>query len=732
MKKNSIKIELRKQSADITLFAGCGGLNVSEIIKKKHNRAVSEYKRLTKQYHPLLWKAMKDDLMAMEEVLIPKWQNWDLHKYYPNEVKRINTEINLNEQPGVGKIEIARRIIAYFRSHNIPVGRSFTGDPEIWIPSQLASPYNGVYFEKFIIRTRYKEQSEGWEFHVTHTGTALVSKQPKAYLPELPEQGYRVMVDNEVVSVGNLYPNQKKLQHAMYPVANRKIERIIRLKPYYKKNKDKLVEKRRLIDGFLHDYLLQDTFKEAVGIDYPSGEWMCVDEKQIWMIPADARLLEYADSNTGLTPVYDIPKYGPYQLPEKPVKFIMIFQNDSGQAQYRAAMKLLNGLTYGVNTDKDIRSNATDSEEQYREKMQLQSHTSYKSMSQFIGQPFSIPEGRAFKFDTLESAVEDIRTALNKFKADPAFTYEAIYISPIKKDYAGKEAEMVYFKLKEMLMERGIMMQTIYNENPYNNNFQYFIPNLSVAMFAKTGGIPYVLHKPYGENDLIIGVGAYCNKQVGQRYVGSAICFNNRGVLQGYNCWPDCDTDRLKNTIKEAIISFIRNNQTIPGRVIIHYYKTMSRREARPITTMLYNLGLKNVALYVVNINKTESEDLVGFDDEEPNLMPISGTTLNLGSGNYLLYNNTRYQSKGEAEVLFPIKVRIAKVDEKGKSLPFSDEEALELLTQVYQFSRLSYKSVKQQNMPITTLYPELAARIVPFFDGKSIPENGRQFLGFL
>jgi hypothetical protein len=82
--------------------------------------------------------------------------------------------------------------------------------------------------------------------------------------------------------------------------------------------------------------------------------------------------------------------------------------------------------------------------------------------------------------------------------------------------------------------------------------------------------------------------------------------------------------------------------------------------------------------------------------------------------------------------VLYPVKIRITKVDQEGKSQSYTDNEALELLTQVYQFSRLSYKTVKQQNMPVTTLYPELAARIVPFFNGKCIPEAGQKQMGFL
>lgn len=733
MRTNCVEISLRRQISTISMYAGCGGQNVSGIVCADSKEAVSEYKKLTKTHNPELWEENRDNLMAMNEVLIPVWQEWELSKYYQNKIKRFDTEINLNNYPKIGKAELMRRIIHFFRTNGMPVCRSFTDDPEVWIPSpNRNNPWNGKFYEKFIIRPRYQDQSAGWELHITHSGTAKVSNQPLSELPNLPKNGFSILVGNEVLSVSRMAPRHRKQQHNAYPITNQRIKNVIGLPPLYERDNNKLNTKYNLINQFVKDYVLTDAFREAVDIDFPTGEWMDVKSDDIYIIPTDARFLEYSDLNKGLNPMNDLPRFGPYRMPEKNVKFIMIFQKDDSRSQAKSAMKLLNGLTYGVDTDEDIRYNDKDTEDVRQKKFYEQQASAFRSMSKFIGQPFSIPEGNAFIFSNLSNATEEIRHQLNRLKMKPEYTYVAIYVSPIKQDDANPDALMVYYKLKEMLMERGIMLQTIYCQNPYSKRFNMFIPNLSVAMFAKAGGIPYVLHKTYGDDDLIIGVGAYCSQKVGQRYVGSAICFDNKGMLQGYNCWPDCDTDRLKNSIKQGIMGFIRDHGHNPKRIVIHYYKTMSKKEARPITTMLYNLGLKDVAVFVLNINKTESEDLVAFATEENDLMPESGTVVNLGKGNYLLYNNSKYSSHDSANVLYPIKIRIRKVDHEGKSQSYSDEEALELLTQAYQFSRLSYKTVKQQNMPITTLYPELAARIVPFFNGKCIPEAGRKQMGFL
>lgn len=732
---NSLEISLRKQTSVISLFAGCGGLDVSSIVSASSKEAVSEYKKLSKSNNPNLWLENKDALMSMNEVLMPVWQDWDLNKYYPQKIKRFDTEVNLNNHPMIGRAELMHKIISFFRGKGISVGRSFTGDPEVWIPStDRKNPWNGKFYDKYTICPRYQDQSTGWELHVMHSGVAKVSIQPMSDLPDLPENGYSIMVGKEVLSVSKMTPRHRRQQHNCYPIANRNIKNILRLTPHYEYDNNKLVTKFNLIDGFTKTYLLSDDFKEVVGIDYPTGRWMDVPREDVNIVPTDARFLEYADGNKGLNPMNDLPQYGPYQMPKKIVKFIMIFQKDDSRSQSKSAMKLFNALTFGADTDEDIRIKKDDTDEKCMEKRKKQQEHAFYSMSEFIGQPFSIPEGHAFIFSDLSTSVEEVKHQLERLSKTmkPEYTYEAIYISPIKQDDANADALIVYYKLKEMLMERSIMLQTIYGQNPYAKRFNMFIPNLSLAMFAKAGGTPYVLHKPYGDDDLIIGVGAYCNQKVGQRYVGSAICFDNKGMLQGYNCWPDCDTDRLKNSIKQGIIEFIRDHGHNPKRVIIHYYKTMSRKEARPITTMLYNLGLQGVSVFVLNINKTESENIVAFSTEETNLMPKSGTIVNLGKGNYLLYNNSKYSSSDSANVLYPVKIRITKVDQEGKSQSYTDNEALELLTQVYQFSRLSYKTVKQQNMPVTTLYPELAARIVPFFIGKCIPEAGQKQMGFL
>ena len=155
----------------------------------------------------------------------------------------------------------------------------------------------------------------------------------------------------------------------------------------------------------------------------------------------------------------------------------------------------------------------------------------------------------------------------------------------------------------------------------------------------------------------------------------------------------------------------------------------MSKREAKPITQMLNTLGL-NIPVLIVTINKTETSDIVMFDETQQGYMPLNGTVLKIHDDDFLLYNNSRYKYNENCDMLFPIRIRLSKIDKQSNDIPTSD--AFELLNHVYKFSRMYWKSVKQQNIPVTIKYPEMVAEIVSHFSEAELPPFVKNNLWFL
>jgi deoxyribodipyrimidine photolyase-like uncharacterized protein len=188
----------------------------------------------------------------------------------------------------------------------------------------------------------------------------------------------------------------------------------------------------------------------------------------------------------------------------------------------------------------------------------------------------------------------------------------------------------------------------------------------------------------------------------------------------------------LVGSIREAVETFHKSKPQAT-RIIIHFYKVISQRELKPIMDMLYNGLNLPIPIIVVTINKTVSKELLAFDTSSTNkYMPYSGTYIRMAERQYLLFNNTRYKpdsTVADKEYHFPVKIKLTSTH---LELLEDTELVKKLIDQVYQFSRMYWKSVSQQNIPVTIAYPEMVAEIFSHFKQPYIPEFGTDNLWFL
>ena len=373
-----------------------------------------------------------------------------------------------------------------------------------------------------------------------------------------------------------------------------------------------------------------------------------------------------------------------------------------------------------------------------------------KSLSAYIGTSVNYARSEFhIQFENEVNPLPEIENALTRDcyqNKDPRIKYIGVYISPIHK-YASKQAaKECYYKIKECFLRNDIPTQCIdrdkmlelirYDENHNKSNFTYTLQNMGVAICAKLGGSPWLLAET-AKKELVIGIGAF--KSDKQQYLGTAFSFDNTGIFNDYQYFQNDEIDELVGAIKLAIYQYSSINNK-PERLIIHYFKKMSyRKEFLKLENMLNSLKL-GIPVYVVTINKTESEDFVVFDGESTytdrnyqtkgtdvirGLMPYSGRYVNLGKDKdghkYLLCNNTRYEDGSFNKMdgfPFPVKLNITC---PNRNAEIETSVIQELIGQVYQFSRIYWKSVKQQGLPVTIKYPEMIAEIMPHFDSPTI-----------
>lgn len=628
------------------------------------------------------------------------------------------TRLSLKSAPDFAAHYIKQMLINHFRNiTGVAVECDFVGNVVVWVPATPVTDGRLKQMQRFAIKPCFKTYSNGFELRISYAGTSSVIATPISIKTPATQQ-YRILSEGRIHSIKTLSQQEKQHIEHIYPVLNRELEREYNIKrPYIQRPKNRYQTNIDLIKDFIGDYIFTPEMDQI--LQFTSTDFLDVPEEHILRASENCSRILYGCSKS-FSDIAQMDNYysglktfGPYMpSPKNDVRFLYILRKD----HKAIAEKLIDIFKNGLGNR-------------------------FPCLSNFIKQQFTSNERGytdAISLSSAATAIKEIKDWFNRKQLDTSnITYIAIYLSPIPKE--SPEYHELYYKIKEVLLEKNITSQVIYYQNVNKPAFIYHLPNIASAILAKIGGAPWALQPTGNSGDLVIGVGAFKHHDIGERYIGSAFCFNENGVFESLDCHKSNDISKLVAGIKKAIGHFVVEHEDKNlNRLIIHYYKEMSDKEAKPITDMLYKLGCK-FPVYIVTINKTESSDYIAFNTESTDLMPLSGTFIQIKPFQYLVYNNAKYseayfQSRGWKDYLFPIRIRIARIDKNldGIRNKIKPEDAQSILEQVYQFSRMYWKSVKQQNLPITVAYPEMVAQMVPYFNDRELPSFGKTNMWFL
>jgi hypothetical protein len=440
---------------------------------------------------------------------------------------------------------------------------------------------------------------------------------------------------------------------------------------FYKRNYD-------LIDRFVKEYF-SSFDNEYLKIYIPFKK---LDDSQIKYVSFESNKMIFGNNQTDYSPINGMRDHGQYKKPDNigNTKLLFIYPDSE------SANKLFTYFSRG-----------------YRH---------FPGLESYVGIPAQPAETR-IKYDNFIELPRKIESDL------PDSAYEnllAVCIMPFNKQNATTEQSAAYYKIKEILLKKNIASQFLERGKIFLENFHYYLPNISIAMLAKLGGVPWKLQTDK-YNQLIIGFNIFRSKA--NSFIGSAIYFDNEGLLKGIDAFEEKNSVReITQSVKNSISSYIEQNQSCDS-LVVHYFKPPSGEERISIEKMLSTeLNLK-IPVVFVEVNDVKTSTDICFDLAYDLLMPRSGTYIGLKPNEYLLFNNLRYWEKPVNPVRqeeYPIKVKI--YDPGGTFL--HDK----LISQVYEFSRLYWKGLKQKAQPVTTIYSKLIAEYVSHFEGNQVPDN--------
>ena len=593
-------------------------------------------------------------------------------------------QINISDHRSLFRDYLNEKLYSYFKDMGFVHKRAFLGGTEMWLPEQ-AAPDSGVYIYKvFNIRILSpKDQcatDTGWTLLVSYRGERKTVKK------EVPQDLIKTFVSSkEVLKVTKL--KDSILPDDIEVVLNLKIAQFLDIPWHYYKESNKYKTNFSHISIFYDQHLKGKQIGDIIHVlEAGMAE---VLEARVRRAPVETNVLEFKGNNTHFNAYIGLKEHGPLAIPNvDSYKFFFIFHEGSRDQ----ANKLYQYLNRGFK--------------------------GYPGLKSFVDVNLSLDTDKTIKFSNSDRPSDEIIDSLRKTNFAESETYFAIYLSPINRDETDESKQADYYLVKNELLSKNIASQVIFCENIENPNFNFFLPNISIAILAKLGGRPWRLSREV-KDELIIGVGAY--RQDDSKYLGTTFSFRNDGTFLGFDATECPDIQELGVFFKQTISSFVSEISEIK-RVIVHFFKKMNSDEERQLTDVFSDLGLQ-VPYFVLNITEGNAHEYLVIDDKYAGKMPRSGICVKLKTGEFLLCNNTRYKEHTGAridEFPFPLKISVSKPDPRT----ITDEIIHDLIDQIYQFSRMYWRSVKQRAMPVTILYSEMIAKMAANLPDKAVPDT--------
>ena len=655
-----------------------------------------------------------DDLQGLTEGIVNTddldWGQWLYTDFQAPRKDAITLLVNLEECIHFAAHYYRHIIREHFKGIADAMRPSFTKEIEVWFKHHEQKNHATTTYNLFTLKIQHERITEGPELVISYDGQTKVLNRSLAELGSVDTSQLNwIKADKELHKYKYLPLDYKQHLDKLNIVLTNKLKPAFDIAFDIPDSSNRYPKYWKLLQDFYTKYINTEAFGKLIPIT--ADGFYTVPDNEIQMTLPGSKDLLFGQNQIGTEPKTDMKRKGPYKPSDaNNVRFIFIYQASDRTGAVATLYKY-------------FKEGFKSLDQQGKE------YLAFPSLANFIKQPMLFEEGAGITFQNIDTAVQEVQKGVKNLQKKPGIQYIAVYVTPINKFVEDEQQKKIYFRIKEILLQEGITSQVVYRDNISKDAFKYYLPNIEIAILAKLGGIPWRLNRTKSD-ELIVGIGAFYSVSRKTRFVGSAFCFNNEGIFEGFDCFTADDTKMLAGSIRVAVGRYIAEHYTAK-RLIIHFYKDISKKEIQPIVDTLHALGLP-IPVIVVTINKTESKELLAFDTKNQNMMPYSGTILKVGRREYLLFNNTRYNDSSQVtakEYHFPVKVSFAAT----KPELLEDENLItELMDQVYQFSRMYWKSVSQQNLPVTIKYPEMVAQIYPHFQSNTLPEFARKNLWFL
>ena len=628
----------------------------------------------------------KKRIELFNEVNIPAALKEQPHIYFSfqSHAEATEAEINLEAKKYFLKPYVDFLLTNYFENKNLTTRKTFIQSIQIW--NYILKDSKAKTYDRFSVKQLGTLHLHKLELLISYDGKSLVSRRP--------------LLEKDFASpISKYFQGNKIYETRRTPISNASETFPILSIPMRKElaipfegfaTKNTYLEYYKKISTFYDVHL--KVKKISDNITFYSEAFEEVDEMKIMKTKKVSNYLKF-NGNNDYNIYSGLKNYGPYKVPQTDnLRFIFIYK--ANEAHRKAANQLYLILKNGLASN-------------------------FPGLKDYVKINFELAQDNKIILETNDPATELVEK-LEHYTKQEGLTYFAIYLIDNKRFENLEDNEEEYYKVKYSLLQNEILSQFIYYKNIDSSNFKYHLPNIAVAILAKLGGIPWKLDT-VSSAKMIVGFGV--KRLDADTYLGNTLCFKDDGEFYKFETYQRANIQTIGEALRDSINDVINQEHFIPDKLIIHYYKTLSDEEAEEIENVLKEVDL-NIPFIVLTINDTKSKDYLFFDVASKDIMPVSGTIIEIkNKTEYLLANNERHsetQLYSIRKYPFPLKIKV----NKPTNTLYDVFDIKELIDQVYSFSRIYWKSINQVSLPVTIAYSKIVADLAAHFPDHRLPEK--------
>lgn len=550
-------------------------------------------------------------------------------KECPVDISKLNPELNENDriylyfepnQSFMGQVwlvelstfkEIAR-CYALFLLHRYFVKieafqqSNFVSDLVIW-QNECSEVPNVAQFSRIQIKVKYYESDSQPSVGLAYIGKSHILKESleamDSTLPGATKHLTKVIYNKQIRHHKHLPDEAHAARDKQFPILNRDLLKALSIRLPLRRNTRKHQEQWEMVNSFFQKSLKD---KPETGLIFERS-WSKV--QRLFQLEGAQKPLVFGQGHTHSDIYKGLRSYGPY----KPLK----------------VRQLVCFFIY------------TPEEEAAKDKLkkELLSVTSSNSLAGYMKLAVHHEVELDICIKKGDQMSQQIAQQLSTKSLDASLAYLAIYVSPFDKFTAKEERRKVYYQIKELLLKRGIASQVFVGAKAIDpqTQFGYWVPNVAMAAIAKLGGIPWVLSKTH-QTSLVVGFGMYKLKDYDLKIEASSFVFSDDGHFKGFDYYPASEPSALAAKLEEGLNLYLEKHG-MPKQLVMHYYKTMSKKQFLPINYMIksYSPGLP---FFVVRVNQGRTDDFFIQATQDAYGLPADGSVFRLSGHDYLLYVN--------------------------------------------------------------------------------------------